>query len=490
MTLITEGISSLYELESLAQMLFGPLTHAAGGWPESGDCILARICPQGTQQLLSVRVRSAGAEKTLCDTVSAQLPEKKRLLCLALLLYRCAVELTGRPLRWGALTGIRPVKLYRGLLAQGMSDAEAAEWMHRRFAVSFEMSALALDILRNQEKVLKKGHPKGFGLYVSIPFCPGRCSYCSFVSHSVERMRHLMPQYVEQLCEELNEIGRLAQRLDLRLQTVYFGGGTPTTLSAQQLERLFAQVAQSFDLTGVLEYTVEAGRPDTIDTERLAAMKHAGIGRICINPQSMNDATLAAIGRRHTAREIRDAFALARSMGFDCINMDLIAGLPGESPADFARSVEEVLSLAPENITVHTLTLKRASALAQDGRAAALFVRTQEVGRMVDEARSALCAADYTPYYLYRQKNSVGALDNTGYAKPGREGVYNIFIMEETQTILAAGAGAVTKLREPNGGKIERIFNFKFPDEYLKNYRELAKRRERVEQFYEDIRYV
>jgi oxygen-independent coproporphyrinogen-3 oxidase len=490
MLLICEGFSAHYELESLARMLFGPLSRGGGPPPESGDYILAQMRQKGGDTLLLVGLRLFGAQVELNETAPEGLPEKERLLRLAMLLYRCAVRLTGRAPRWGVLTGIRPVKLYRALLSQGMDDAQVTQAMRERYAVCPEMSALALDIAHTQQAILEKGHPRGFGLYVSIPFCPGRCSYCSFVSHSVEQMHHLMPQYVAQLCRELDEIAAMTRALDLKLQTVYFGGGTPTALSAGQLAQLFLQIGRSFDLSGVLEYTVEAGRPDTIDAQKLAVIRQGGAGRICINPQSMKDETLRAIGRRHTAREVEEAFSLARSMGFELINMDLIAGLPGESPEDFADSLARVLALSPENVTVHTLTLKRASDLAQGEQAPALRARADAAAGMVDAARRTLGAAGYRPYYLYRQKNSVGALDNTGYSMPGREGIYNVFIMEEIHTIMAAGAGAVTKLREPGTERIERIFNFKFPGEYLARYHELAARRERVRQFYENSRQV
>ncbi|MEG2204495.1 MAG: coproporphyrinogen dehydrogenase HemZ, partial [Oscillospiraceae bacterium] len=450
----------------------------------SGDYVLVRMEQRPETIDLSVTISFCGREETRAKTVS-DLSEKEAVLPLALLLYDAARVLTGRELRWGVLTGIRPVKLFHHALHEGQSDAQIAARMRTSFAMRDDMIALALEIARAEAKINAKSRRNGFSLYVSIPFCPQRCSYCSFVSQTVERAGPLIPQYVELLCDELRRTGALAREFGLTLQSVYFGGGTPTTLTAEQLAALFDTIADSFDLSEVLEYTVEAGRPDTIDARRLSALKSAGVNRISVNPQTMNDEVLAGVGRNHTAADVERAFALARSMGFSSINMDLIAGLPGDTPDRFFNSLDRVLALRPENITVHTLTLKRASTLRGEADAMAHYARCDEVAQMVDGARTRIRAAGLSPYYLYRQKNSIGSLDNTGYSLPGHEGVYNVFIMDEIQTILAAGAGAVTKLCAP-GNQIRRIFNFKFPYEYISRYEQVIARKEQVRGFYEE----
>lgn len=482
MLLTCEGFTKTYEIESLARMLSPGLTLKGTG--EDGR-LLARMEPAANGGIrLVARAGRGGQSEERSDTVDGALSEKERVLALALLLFEAHGALTGRTPRWGVLTGIRPIKLYHAALDRGLGDEEIVERMAGRYAVSREMSRLALRVARCEREIHRLSRPRGFSLYVSIPFCPSRCSYCSFVSQSVEREGALIAPYVELLGRELAGLGALSRSLGLELQTIYFGGGTPTVLTPRQLTALFETVAASFDLSDLLEYTVEAGRPDTIDRSRLTALRRAGVGRLSVNPQSMDDAVLAAVGRRHTAADVERAAALARETGFDSINMDLIAGLPGDTAPGFLASVDRVLSLRPDNLTVHSLTLKRASALASGGEAAALHERADEVAGMVDGARERVLSAGYRPYYLYRQKSAVGSLDNTGYALPGKEGIYNVFIMDETQTVLAAGAGGVTKLRAP-GGKIERVFNLKLPYEYIRQYEQTGIQRERIQRFYE-----
>ncbi len=495
MILITRGFTHTYEIEMLARMLFPALSlmppQALPGLDVAQDYLLAEMSADttcgGDDALLKVTLRRTGSLYTGQETSQLNIPEKERVVALARILYRTALQSGCRALRWGVLTGIRPVKLFHALAAQGVPEQEANARLCARYLLSDEMAQLAQTVRRAEQKINDQSLPTGFSLYISIPFCPQRCSYCSFVSQSVDKLRPLVAPYVEQLCAEIAEIGQIVKRLGLTLQTVYFGGGTPTTLSAEQLTKIFLQISDAFDLSNLLEYTVEAGRPDTIDRERLLALKAAGVTRLSVNPQTMNDHVLSAVGRRHTAQQVVEAFELSREIGFESINMDLIAGLPGETPESFENSLKKVLALNPDNITVHTLTLKRASTLSEDPAAVARqYARHAEVAQMVDTARRLVCAAGYAPYYLYRQKNAVGSLDNTGYARPGKEGLYNVFIMDETHTILAAGAGAVTKLRAPYGEAIERIYNFKYPAEYLSRYQIVSNRKERVKQFYEN----
>lgn len=487
MRLRIEGFAPYYELDALARMLFHAVTRDQPDTPAAtdGDRILITVSPE---RAAVVSLWVAEKQYTESLTLSPTAPEKALVAPLAQALYRLALESGRPPLRWGILTGIRPVKLFHQAAAAGLSPAETARQMQEKYLLSPEMVSLAQQIQTTEAAINAQSKPNGFSLYLSIPFCPQRCSYCSFVSQTVAQMRPLIPQYVDTLCREIRELGEIAASLGLELQTVYFGGGTPTTLSAGQLTQLFETVAASFDLSHLLEYTVEAGRPDTIDREKLLAIKAAGATRLSINPQSMNDSVLAAVGRKHDAAAIVEAFRLARELGFSCINMDLIAGLPTETVESFAASLERVLALSPENITVHTLTLKRSSTLAGAEDAIEHYARQQTVAAMVDHARERIMAAGFAPYYLYRQKNAIGSLDNTGYAKPGSEGLYNVFIMDETHTILAAGAGAVTKLRDPAADRIERIYNYKYPKEYLEGFAALRERKERVTAFYEATR--
>ncbi|MDR3344615.1 MAG: coproporphyrinogen dehydrogenase HemZ [Oscillospiraceae bacterium] len=396
-------------------------------------------------------------------------------------LYQCLQELTGTPPPpWGVLTGVRPTKLFRRI-AERDGESAAAEYFARELFVRADKIALARAVFHGQRKILGRGAPQSFSLYVGIPFCPSRCAYCSFVSHSIteQKAQKLIPAYVERLCEEIRVTGKIARELSLRLESVYFGGGTPTTLSALQLDSLLSAVDGSFELSTCREYTVEAGRPDTVTAEKFEVLRRHGVGRVSVNPQTFDDDVLRIIGRAHTAEQARTAYHLAREYGF-AVNMDFIAGLPGDTPEGFARSIDEATALAPENITVHALAIKRAARLAANSAQG-------EPARFADglsKVNSALTDAAYRPYYSYRQSNSLGALENTGWAKSHFASAYNIYMMEEAHTVLACGAGAVTKLKEPCGDKIERVFNFKFPYEYLSRFAEILTRKEEITSFY------
>ncbi|MBO5797081.1 MAG: coproporphyrinogen dehydrogenase HemZ, partial [Clostridia bacterium] len=382
---------------------------------------------------------------------------------------------------WGILTGVRPVKLLRRLTEElGSGGAEA--YFRDRLLLSSEKLQLTKTTLEAEDKLLSLSRPESFSLYVSVPFCPTRCDYCSFVSYTVERAAKLIPPYVELLCEEIRRTGEIARDLGLRLETVYFGGGTPTTFSAEQLATVMAAVDKHFDLSNLREYTVEAGRPDTVTVDKLRTIRAGGAERVSINPQTLSDDVLRTIGRRHTAGQFYDAFDLARQVGFDCINTDLIAGLPGDSVESFSRTLDGILALAPENITVHTLSLKRASNLVVEHRSE--LPSGDDAVRMVGETGLRLPAAGYHPYYLYRQSRMAGNQENVGWATEGKDGLYNVYIMDETHTILGVGAGAVTKLKQPGTHYLERIFNYKFPYEYNADHGEMLRRKEQIYDFY------
>ncbi|MEG0570473.1 MAG: coproporphyrinogen dehydrogenase HemZ, partial [Oscillospiraceae bacterium] len=327
---------------------------------------------------------------------------------------------------------------------------------------------------------------------ISIPFCPSRCTYCSFVSHSIqcEKSTSLIEDYLTLLYKELVYIGKMAKDLGLKLTTIYIGGGTPTSISSSQLKAMTDVIAKNFPVKDTLEYTIEAGRADTITREKLEVIKACGATRISINPQTFNDNVLVNIGRRHTAAEVVECYQMAREIGFDNINMDLIAGLPTDNFASFKRSVDTCIGLAPENITVHTLSIKRSSKLYEKF-SDKLF--GGEVAMMVEYSQKVLMNNSYEPYYLYRQKNTVDNLENVGYCKPGKQSYYNIFIMEELQTILAAGAGAVTKLVKLkdfcNIEEIVRIYNYKYHFEYISDFDEIINRKGEVLEFYDKFKF-
>ncbi len=401
---------------------------------------------------------------------------------LAIMLFDCFKSITGYVSPWGILTGIRPAKLL-GKLCQIDGEEKAVTYFKEEFLVNDKKTNLCYDCYKSEEEIINRSCSDNFSLYISIPFCPSRCNYCSFVSHSVEQAKKLIPQYIEFLCKEIQYTGDIASKLGLKLLTVYIGGGTPTTLSAQQLREVMTTIKQSFSFENLLEYTVEAGRPDTITKEKLIAIKQGGATRISINPQTMNDDVLKAIGRRHSVNETINAFNLAREVGFNNINMDLIAGLSGDTVESFKNSVKEVINLSPENVTVHSLSMKRASNLTKSSTVFD-YGEGEKASLMVDFAQEGLSLVGILPYYMYRQSKTVGNLENVGYAKKGFECLYNVFIMDETHTILGCGASAVTKLREPNGNDIERVFNFKYPYEYINGFNEILDRKKGIIDFY------
>ncbi len=415
--------------------------------------------------------------------IAPDTPEIDRNAVIADALFSVLVEGTGYRPPWGMLTGVRPVKLLR-ILRQEMTDEQARSRMVDMFHCSPEKFDLCARTMEYEQPILDCSDEKSFSLYISIPFCPSRCSYCSFVSQSIEKAGKLLADYVPLLIREIEETAAVARRLGLRLETVYMGGGTPTTLSAGQMAEVLAAVSRCFDMSSVREFTVEAGRPDTITADKLKAIWDAGVRRISINPQTLNDRILEAIGRRHSAAQVYEAMNLARQCGFDDINMDLIAGLPGDDEASFAATLDGVLGMTPENITVHTLSMKRASRMVT-AEAAASDAIGDNAGRMLELCSSRLPVSGYHPYYLYRQTRMVGNLENVGWALDGHDGLYNVYIMDETHTILAVGAGGVTKLRQPGVNNIQRVYNFKFPYEYNKRFDILLQRKKEIIDFYE-----
>lgn len=380
---------------------------------------------------------------------------------------------TGIQPKWGILTGVRPAKIISYLLAEGKSDAECLAFLMEEYLVSKEKAELTLKVAKAEEAILKDNRPEEFSLYIGIPFCPTRCLYCSFTAYPLKQYQNRVDEYLEAMFREIDFVSEYAKNHTLK--SIYIGGGTPTSLTEVQLERLLQKVAGLFD-TSNMEYTVEAGRPDTITKEKLRIMKEYGVNRISINPQTMNEPTLKAIGREHSVEDIRRVFWEAREVGHENINMDLILGLPNEEPHDVAHTMVEIMKLAPDNITVHTLAVKRASRLKEefDQHTLTTAKNLEEMLAITTEFAQKM---NMEPYYMYRQKNMVGNFENIGYCTAGKEGVYNVQIMEEKQTVLAVGAGASTKIYTPETDGLERIFNVKSIEEYISRIDEMIDRK-------------
>lgn len=490
MKLCLIGHSFKYELEKLIRIFlpFEKIEFAEEAADGDGTAV-TRLDKTADKTVLSalllINGKSYNKAYELSNSADDYDNECERLLAVAL--YDCFVSASGYVPEWGILTGVRPAKLFSRLAAEN-GEANAENWFKNALKVSDEKISLCRSAVVSEEKITSLSRPDSFSLYISIPFCPTRCSYCSFVSHSVENAGKLIPDYISLLKKEIAYTADIAKKIGLRLETVYIGGGTPTSVTAEQLGSIMKCVTDSFDTSNLREYTVEAGRPDTITAEKLETIKHLGAGRISINPQTMNDSVLEKIGRRHTAADTVKAFETARKCGFCNINTDLIAGLPGDTPESFFDTVRSILSLDPESITVHSLSMKRSSRLTVTGSFPEVKAG-ENAGKMVSFARNTLEKHGFLPYYMYRQSKTVGNLENVGYAKPGTECLYNVYTMDETHTILACGASAVSKLRQPHGSYIERIFNFKYPYEYISRFNELIERKKGVISFYENYPY-
>lgn len=394
--------------------------------------------------------------------------------------YRAALRSGHSRPAWGALTGVRPGKVFCSLMQQDDADSAMRRFISE-YDVTPERAALCRDTSLVTLDIEKSLGERDICLYVGIPFCPTRCSYCSFVSQSVEKSMKLIEPFVDALMKELEALASTVNSLGLRIISIYMGGGTPTTLSAEQLDRLCTALEDSFDLSHLREYTVEAGRPDTITAKKLKVLKAHGVDRVSVNPQTMVDSVLESIGRRHTAQDIIDALEKVRDVGGMAVNMDLIAGLTTDTVGGFADTLEKVIALEPENITVHTLSLKKGSRITLEGSQLPTDI---EVGRMLDLATDALRNAGYSPYYLYRQKFMSGGFENVGWAKQGHINIYNVCIMEELCSIAALGGGGSTKLVAAGTGKNIRLFAPKYPAEYISGIEKTCSDKQQIVDFY------
>lgn len=473
-----------YEMEKLSRIFFPDDVTVYQEKNESGNYVTTERIKKENGDIIKVKavfssdVREHECFVERCDRFDNACEKK-----MAQLLFKALSEITGYTPPWGILTGVRPAKLMQKHISQDGEQA-ALDYFRNELFVSEEKSELAMTVAENEAPIIDKSRENSFSLYISIPFCPTRCSYCSFVSHSNEQAKKLMPEYVDKLCREIKYTGEQIRKYSMRLESVYYGGGTPTTLSAEQYKRISDAIAESFDLSTVEEYTVEAGRPDTVTDEKLKAIKDSGCTRISINPQTFNDSVLEEIGRKHTSAQTLEAMRMARSNGFDNINTDLIAGLPTDTLESFNKTLDTVLSLSPESITVHTLSKKRSSTISTDH----LETNDAELcGRMLSSASEKLTINGYEPYYMYRQSKCLGNFENVGWAKKGYECLYNVYMMEECHTVIAVGAGAVSKLKNPYGDEIKRVYNFKYPYEYINKFEEIIKRKEQITEFCSEI---
>lgn len=454
MTLELRGHDERYAIEQLQLALF----------PQEEDIESVSSLSRSEQYLsacarITLRGKTARAQRRI--RVQNATPGEIRYL-LQSAYYRAAVQLRPRP-DWGSLSGVRPTKLSTRALLAGQTAAQAKRLLETRYDVHPERAELCVECSDATVRAATRLRENDISVYIGIPFCPTRCSYCSFVSTGMEKTAAMLPPYLDALEREIAHTGRLLRESGKTLRTLYIGGGTPSTLSAAQMRRLQAAISTHFDCSELIEYTVECGRPDTLDPEKLRTVFEGGATRTSINPQSMNDSVLAAIGRRHSSAQTVTAYQEARRAGFGAINMDLIAGLPGDTPETFLRSLQQVLALAPENITVHTIALKKGAELFYSGTELA---DDDAMRQMLDGANCALRAAGYAPYYLYRQKYMAGSYENVGWCIPGTECLYNIYMMEELHSVIALGGGGMTKINLPDG-TLERFHAPKYPQQYI-----------------------
>lgn len=491
MKLYLKGHDYKYAVE---QMLLTMFPAERPEYPETetdGDCMTVSLEAAGDSTSAECVLRRGGEVFTANESrenAAMPTPLLRDRQCQRLIknvIYRAALASGVRRPAWGALTGVRPGKLLCAMLREGLSEDEALERFMDEYNVTPERAALCLDTSRETMAAMAGLEERDICLYVGIPFCPTRCSYCSFVSQSVEKSMKLIEPFMDALLKEVRATAEQVKTLGLRVVSIYMGGGTPTTLSAEQLETLCTALENEFDLGAVREYTVEAGRPDTITVEKLQTLRRHGVDRVSVNPQTMSDSVLRLIGRRHTAADIEDAFKKVREVGGFAVNMDLIAGLPGDSAEGFRETLDRVLALNAENVTVHTLSLKKGSRITLEG---AELPGADVVAEMLDIAGEKLHAQGYSPYYLYRQKFMSGGFENVGWAKDGYINLYNICIMEELCSILAIGGGGSTKLIRRDDGRNIRLMAPKYPLEYINNIEKTCADKVKIKDFYDSIK--
>ncbi len=478
MKLYLKGHAERYPVEQLQMQLFGDRPTQFVETPFSGeDGAVSSLHDGKIYRTATAKITLDGKTATAARRIpltKADVRLTRRILQQSY--YLAAVQLLPEAPPWGALSGVRPTKLATKVLLEGGREQDADRMLRDVYFVTPERRRLCLDASRHTLEAARLLAPDDLSLYIGIPFCPTRCAYCSFVSESVERFGEFLPPFLDCLIREIEYTGALLKRSGWHIRSLYIGGGTPTTLSTPQMTRLLDAIGTHFDLSRSLEFTVEGGRPDTLDLAKLRAIRAGGATRISINPQTMSDSVLRAIGRRHTAAETVEAFRMAREAGFDDINMDLIAGLPGDTPASFSETVQQVLALEPSNVTVHTLALKKGADLFQ--RRVTLPTR-EDVAQMLDASGRQLRAAALEPYYLYRQKYMSGSFENVGWCRAGYTGYYNIYMMEELHSILSLGGGGMNKINLP-AGALERFHNPKYPQDYIQRIDTVLRQKDEI----------
>ncbi len=479
MKLYLKGHTELYAVEQLQMQLFPdePTETVTAPFGNADGAVSALY--EGNKWLTATakitwQGKTAMASKRLALEKAGDIRLRRRILQQSYFLAACEVREITPP--WGALAGVRPTKLSTQHIQAGGTEASADRMLRDVYYVTPQRRRLCIDCSRHTLEAASHLRQKDLSLYIGIPFCPTRCAYCSFVSQSIEKFGKFLEPYLEALLKEIEYTGRLLKESGWVIRSLYMGGGTPTTLNSQQMKRLMDGINTHFDLSQCLEFTVEGGRPDTLDLEKLQIIRRGGADRMSINPQTMSDEVLKRIGRSHDRAQIYQAYGDAVEAGFEGINMDLIAGLPGDTVDSFLDSVRQVIALDPSNITVHTLALKKAAALYQQRQE---MPSGQEVARMLDETEQALRAAGYEPYYLYRQKYMSGSFENVGWCKPGYTGLYNIYMMEELHTILSLGGGGMNKVNT-GVNQLERFHNPKIPQDYIARIDQICQQKDEI----------
>lgn len=470
MILITEGECNIYYLQTLC-MLFFPGAKFPEGEQETAETPVVTMSVkdtgEGIESYCKIKVGSRIKESTRTELFSDFSEREKCIkISMGVAVFEAGKKFFGFSPPWGILIGVRPTKIVGDMISQGMDTPSIKRRLTKEYFLNPKKAALAINVAKNEQKLLKHIPKDTCSLYISLPFCPSRCNYCSFVSYSTKRLFDLIPEYLERLREDIIKTVDLINKMGMRILTVYIGGGTPTILTEEQLSGLLGLISDRVDTSLLIEYSLEAGRPDTITREKMKIAVDNGITRVSVNTQTLSNHVLEEIGRKHTAEDYYKAFSIARQSGVKCINTDLIAGLPGEGFTLFSRSVDGVIALRPENITVHSFCIKKAADILQTERD--IYNRSSiDTVKSVDYSQLKTKLAGYSPYYMYRQKNTSGNLENVGFSLDGHEGIYNVLIMKETHSIFACGAGAVTKIVKDGGKKIKRFFMPKYPFEYL-----------------------
>jgi coproporphyrinogen dehydrogenase HemZ len=477
-----------YEVQDLLKLFFPgePIITMTGAVPHEdplGVFLICRVIKSGENSSLEISIHTKdynnNAKVSMYDEHTVKCSHEVRRTIkreFKRQLYILLSEYTGKRQPWGMLTGIRPAKIVHEMINRGHKKEEIIQNLTDYYMVANNKAKLLYDVAVVEKKILDRTSPKMISLYIGIPFCPTRCLYCSFTSNPISRYGGAVKKYIDALKLEIEGISKIIIRKALKIQSIYIGGGTPTAIDNMFLEELLKIVEDYFDVSNVEEYTVEAGRPDSIDEEKLSTIKRSKVSRISINPQTMNNETLRLIGRCHNSEDIVNAFNLARKLGFDNINMDVIVGLPRENIAMFENTMSQIEKLSPESLTVHSMAIKRASRL-NENREKFELLNSDEANKMIETAQKYAAKMGMHPYYLYRQKNTTGNLENIGYCKQYCESVYNVQIMEEKQSIFAFGAGAITKIVYPEENRIERAFNVKGVEEYISRVEEMIERK-------------